>query len=615
MTTLEKVQFIQDNSGLLSQVPDDYLLYFNQLKEGTDDFRDLAPDVVEIVKDGADKLYTKMAELSKPKAKPKAKAQTNGEKLKEMMKNNPRIIMATVPKNDKPKPKPKRQTNGEKLREMLKNNPRMVMPKSSKNDKTKAKAKRQTVGEKYGEKVRIMLKNNPRMVVMPKAPKIDDSKPRFKEGDYVMLNRKSEKQPQYNDVTSKVISVLSRRDIFSMVLSSPNPKKRQKKHAFIQDDLILSTEAAYKKDVLSFSPTPKARSGKPQPEAKFKVGDKLMHKGTPSYKVDITKVSWIESRKTYVYSYKTYGGLGSDDEKNFMAISAKRKSTAGTTATSNTKSENKYKEMIGKIQGIFNIPIELTKAQTKKYEANEDINYHGENAVLLAQITKNQVLIDSAKFSLKQWEKDGELLPENSDFRRLILSKIKAKYFVEPTKAEPPKFTGTMVRRETEEHRVVRRFLGNRKHPEMNLIVSAYKELVKSILEGKLRKEGAKNPELLYAIQKSYLNVIERKANSLDLAANLLDDAHKVFDSERRYDTVKYLSEYTGWTGKEKTEAQVKLFITKVGNAMKTTKETDPYFDELKQVYDRLKTSKVGNIIMPTQVGLSGIPKGFRIVK
>ena len=533
MTTLEKVQFIQDNSGLLSQVPDDYLLYFNQLKEGTDDFRDLAPDVVEIVKDGADKLYTKMAELSKPKAKPKAKAQTNGEKLKEMMKNNPRIIMATVPKNDKPKPKPKRQTNGEKLREMLKNNPRMVMPKSSKNDKTKAKAKRQTVGEKYGEKVRIMLKNNPRMVVMPKAPKIDLTnygKPQFKEGDFVTLRVKSTQQPQYNDVTSKVVGVDSRRDIFSMILE--HPKKRQKKIAFIQDHLKLSTEAAFKKDELSFLPTPKVRPEKPQPAAKFKVGDDLLHMGDTPYKVNITKVTWIESRKTYMYSYTTNGGIGSDDEKEFKTIPAKRK----TTATPKAKPESKT----------------------------------------------------------------GKGDPQ------------KAKGKVKP---EPPKFTGTMVRRETEEHRVVRRFLGNRKHPEMNLIVSAYKELVKSILEGKLRKEGAKNPELLYAIQKSYLNVIEKKANSLDLAANLLDDAHKVFDSERRYDTVKYLSEYTGWTGKEKTEAQVKLFITKVGNAMKTTKKTDPYFDELKQVYDRLKTSKVGNIIMPTQVGLSGIPKGFRIVK
>ncbi len=491
MTTLEKVQFIQENSGLLSQVPDDYLLYFNQLKEGTDDFRDLAPDVVEIVKDGADKLYTKMAELAKPKTKPKQKRQTVGEK------------------------------HSEKLRTMLKNNPRIVMPK--------AKAKRQTVGEK----LRTMLKNNPRVIVMPKAPKIDLTnygKPQFKEGDFVTLRVKSTQQPQYNDVTSKVVGVDSRRDIFSMILE--HPKKRQKKFAFIQDHLKLSTEAAFKKDELSFLPTPKVRPEKPQPEAKFKVGDDLLHIGATPYKVNITKVTWIESRKTYMYSYTTNGGIGSDDEKEFKTIPAKRK----TTATPKAKPESNT----------------------------------------------------------------GNGNPQ------------KAKGKVKP---EPPKFTGTMVRRETEEHRVVRRFLGNRKHPEMNLIVSAYKELVKSILEGKLRKEGAKNPELLYAIQKSYLNVIEKKANSLDLKANLLDDAHKVFDSERRYDTVKYLSEYTGWTGKEKSEAQVKLFVTKVGNAMKTTKETDPYFEELKQVYDRLKTSKVGQIIMPTHVGLSGISKGFRIVK
>ncbi len=188
----------------------------------------------------------------------------------------------------------------------------------------------------------------------------------------------------------------------------------------------------------------------------------------------------------------------------------------------------------------------------------------------------------------------------------------KAKASKEKPKEE---FKGRFVRKESDEHKFVRRFLGIRKHPEMNLVINAYKELNKSVIDGTLKKEGARHPELIYAMQEAYYNVIMRKANSLELSDNLLQEAENLFNGERRYETVKYLSEYTGWTGKEKTEKQVELFLKKVENALKEAKKSDPYFDELSQVKNTLSKASAGQVIMPKSVGLAGIPKGFKIVK
>lgn len=176
-------------------------------------------------------------------------------------------------------------------------------------------------------------------------------------------------------------------------------------------------------------------------------------------------------------------------------------------------------------------------------------------------------------------------------------------------------FKGQFVRKESDEHKYVRRFLGIRKHPEMNLVINAYKELNKSVIDGTLKKEGAKHPELIYAMQQSYYDVIMRKANSLELTKELLEEAEGIFNGEKRYDTVKYLIEYTGWTGKEKTEKQVELFLKKVENVLKDAKKSDPYYEELTRVKSTLSKAIAGQVIMPQSVGLAGIPKGFKIVK
>lgn len=182
---------------------------------------------------------------------------------------------------------------------------------------------------------------------------------------------------------------------------------------------------------------------------------------------------------------------------------------------------------------------------------------------------------------------------------------------------EKPKadFKGKFVRKESDEHKFVRRFLGIRKYPEMNLVINAYKELNKSVIDGTLKKEGARHPELIYAMQQAYYNVIMRKANSLELTNELLEEAESIFNGEKRYETVKYLIEYTGWTGKEKTERQVELFLKKVEKALKDAQKSDPYYEELSQVKSTLSKASAGQVIMPKSVGLAGIPKGFKIVK
>lgn len=221
-----------------------------------------------------------------------------------------------------------------------------------------------------------------------------------------------------------------------------------------------------------------------------------------------------------------------------------------------------------------------------------------------------------AMFRLSGVEQKPKEEPKKAKSEKKKKSSSKPKEESKSSKEKPKEdFKGKLVRKESEEHKFVRRFLGIRKYPEMNLVINAYKELNKSVIDGTLKKDGARHPELIYAMQQAYYNVIMRKANSLELSKELLEEAENIFNGEKRYDTVKYLIEYTGWTGKEKTEKQVELFLKKVENALKDAQKSDPYYDELSKVKATLSKASAGQVIMPKSVGLAGIPKGFKIVK
>ena len=302
-----------------------------------------------------------------------------------------------------------------------------------------------------------------------------------------------------------------------------------------------------KKEEPKTKPEPKNEEPKAdKPKAKFEVGQEVMLNESVPVKVKLTKLVWVESRKTYSYSYKTKNGGGNNDEAMFSKIVAKPKPETKSGSQSNNQADK----------------------EAKAAKAKEDKK-----------------------------------------------AKDKEKFEKEESKRKQEEFTGKLVRKESDEMKFVKRFLAIRKSPERNLCVTAYKALNKAVVNGSLKKSGANNPDLIYAIQQSYYDAIIGKANSLKLSDKLLADAEAFVGSQKVYDTVKYLSEFTGWAGASKSQKQIDLFVKKAENAVALANPNDPFYSELKKVVANLKDAKEGDVIVPDAIGLQGILQGIKITK
>ncbi len=190
----------------------------------------------------------------------------------------------------------------------------------------------------------------------------------------------------------------------------------------------------------------------------------------------------------------------------------------------------------------------------------------------------------------------------------------KVKYAEANPKKVEPEYAGGFVSHESIEHKIVSRFLGLRaKDAPESLVLNAYTDLQKKIANQEVRKTN-NFADLIQAIQGSYYNLLTKSdVKTLVLSEKFTAVAVYLFENERRYSSVKLMTEFAGWTGKSKTLKQIELFLKKSENVIKEGKGTDPYHQELMDVVKTLKSAKEGQSIVPESIGLSGLGSVFAI--
>lgn len=307
-------------------------------------------------------------------------------------------------------------------------------------------------------------------------------------------------------------------------------------------------------------------------------------------------------------------------------------------------SEPKAEKKEGKIE-----PKEEKQARSKKDEVLDEIFANDPDGMLDDKAKAEFKVGDSVSIKSKPFTGKGivisvELQEGGVDFKYRVdsygtqvtiysqdkimkLFKEKAESKVDPTakpepkpKPEPkakkvePEYNGGFVAKESIEHKIVSRFLGLRaKDAPESLVLNAYTQLQKMIANQEVRKTNP-HADLIKAIQGSYYNMLTKAdIKKLVLSESLNAKAIYLFDNERRYSSVKFMSEFAGWTGKSKTLKQIELFVKKAENVLKEGKGTDPYHDELKAVVKSLSSAKEGQSIVPESIGLSGLGSVFAI--
>lgn len=192
----------------------------------------------------------------------------------------------------------------------------------------------------------------------------------------------------------------------------------------------------------------------------------------------------------------------------------------------------------------------------------------------------------------------------------------------ESAKSEPKKskrqakpkevYQGEYVRKETAEHSVIKKFLALRKQvAPAALCLNAYVRLQKKLTSGEISKSNVHNSNLIMSIQGAYYNFLKGKDKELTLSEEKLIEASKLVDNEKKYGTVKMMSEFVGWTGKTKTMEQIKSFITRSENVLKDSPKNAPYFEELQKAVKGLTQTESSMSIVPESIGLEGLGSNF----
>jgi hypothetical protein len=300
-------------------------------------------------------------------------------------------------------------------------------------------------------------------------------------------------------------------------------------------------------------------------------------------------------------------------------------------------SEKNYKESISKAKNAMQKQKAKDKAESKaepKAKCKEGQHIKFKHDADSPNKNKPKTLLDFGVIeSLRGTDKDGNTSyfvtwatgTKGGVVYEDHLTKISEKEYNEgiekvkkaeanPKKAEPEYVNTVSVYRESIEHKIVSRFLGLRaKNAPESLVLNAYTDLQKKIANQEIRKTNH-HADLIKAIQGSYYNFLTKSdVKELILSEKLNAEAVYLFDHERRYSSVKLMAEFAGWTGKSKTVAQIKLFVTKAENVLQNSHILDPYNDELKEVVKSLKSAKEGQSIVPESIGLSGLGSLFAI--
>lgn len=192
--------------------------------------------------------------------------------------------------------------------------------------------------------------------------------------------------------------------------------------------------------------------------------------------------------------------------------------------------------------------------------------------------------------------------------------KAMPKVTVKPKATPKPKITApkpepkpqTVTHIETQEHKQVKKYLAIRKKETLQLAMTAYKSLGKDIAERRIR---ATSPQanVIRAIQKSYYKYLTRQTASLVLNESMLKEATDFVGSQKPSEVVELVKRFIRFTGVSPTEKQLKDYLRDAEKVLKTTKDTDPYADELHDIVKTVKAAKVGDTIIADTVGLSGL--------
>lgn len=190
-------------------------------------------------------------------------------------------------------------------------------------------------------------------------------------------------------------------------------------------------------------------------------------------------------------------------------------------------------------------------------------------------------------------------------------------------KAEPKKkkeakpketFQGDFVRKETVEHVVVKKFLALRKqNAPAELCLNAYVKLQKKLASGELSKANVQHPNLIMSIQGAYYSFLKGKHTSLTLSEEKLIEASNFVSNEKKYGTVRLMSEFVGWTGKSKTIEQLENFIKRANKVISESPKNAPYLEELEKTVKALAKIEPSMSIIPEAIGLEGLGQNFAI--
>lgn len=173
-------------------------------------------------------------------------------------------------------------------------------------------------------------------------------------------------------------------------------------------------------------------------------------------------------------------------------------------------------------------------------------------------------------------------------------------------------FQGEYVRKETAEHIVIKKFLALRKQvAPAALCLNAYVKLQKKLTSGEISKSNVHNSNLIMSIQGAYYNFLKGKDKELTLSEEKLIEASKLVANEKKYGTVRMMSEFVGWTGKTKTMEQIKSFINRSENVLKDSPKNAPYFEELQKAIKELSQTEPSMSIVPESIGLEGLGSNF----
>ena len=177
---------------------------------------------------------------------------------------------------------------------------------------------------------------------------------------------------------------------------------------------------------------------------------------------------------------------------------------------------------------------------------------------------------------------------------------------VKTTAPKPEPKPQTITHIETQEHKQVKKYLAIRKKETLQLAMTAYKSLGKDIAERRIR---ATSPQanVIRAIQKSYYKYLTRQTASLVLNESILKEATDFVGSQKPSEVVELVKRFIRFTGVSPTEKQLKDYLRDAEKVLKTTKDTDPYADELHDIVKTVKAAKVGDTIIADTVGLSGL--------